>query len=68
MLYDDTALSIELASGRVFSEESDQLLRRLETLCEAAQLDGKPSEVMVTPEWREIASMARAALRSINAR
>jgi len=66
-LFDDTGLTIELSSGRVFSDESDELLRRLGRLCDGARLDGKPADIMVTPEWREIVSVAGAALRSINA-
>ena len=66
-LFDDTALSIELASGRVFSEECDELLRKLGRLCDAAPLSGKPADIVATPEWREIVSVADAARKCINA-
>ena len=64
-LFDDSGLGDMLEAGEAFSPECDALLGELRRKVAGMRLDQPVSALLEDHAWREIGSMAKAALRKI---
>jgi hypothetical protein len=66
-VFDDSGVDDLLAKGLVFSEATDNVLRRLSGLVARVNLDVRPQELLSSKHWFEVTEEAALALDMVGA-